>query len=121
MKKPCLACRLKKRITFQNIVETPNTVTGGMTQTYNNWRSVFAEVLPIKGGEYLLNKQVGEKPTHKITVRYAPDLRKDLFINLTQDGGRPDRRFRIIDTTNVDELNAELLILAKEIGNENAY
>jgi SPP1 family predicted phage head-tail adaptor len=121
MKKDCLACRLKKRITFQTISETPNATTAGFDQTYTNWRKVWAEVKPIKGNEYLLNKQVGEMPTHKITIRYASDLRKDLFINLTQDSHKPDRRLRITSITNVDEGNYALEILAKEIENENAY
>lgn len=120
MSSGCLACKLNKRITLQEILETPNA-SGGMTQTYTNWKSVFAKVKPIKGNEYLLDKQIGEKPTHKITIRFFEDFRKDLFINLTQNPHKPDRRLRIISAQNIDEQDAELLIVAKEIENENAY
>lgn len=113
-----LAHRLNKRIRIQEIVETPNATTGGTDRTYSDYFSLWAEVIPVKSNEYLGGKQIAEYPTHKITIRFNTDMRKDLFINLTQKPHEPDRLLRIISMVNIEERNEYQEIMAKEIEEE---
>lgn len=109
-----LAHRLNRRIKLEQIGETPNGL-GDYDTAYTLIATVWAEVKPLSGKQYISDTQISEKPTHKFTVRFRRDLKKDHFILLTEAPTEPDRRFRIFSITNAGERNEYLEILAEEI------
>jgi len=61
------AGRLRHRITFQQATETYNDV-GEPVTTWADYKTVWAEVKPIKGEEYWASKQINAEVTHRVTV-----------------------------------------------------
>jgi len=84
---------LKKRITVQEVVETPDG-GGGFTDA---WQSIstnpdlYASITPLSSGESLKFHQLENSATHKIIIRYRDDLTTSM---------------RILNGTTVYDINA---------------
>ena len=109
--------------------QTPNS-DGGYTQQYKNLAEVWAGVDPISASaaKYIRSVQIGDAPTHKITVRRSLPMgvataeaggfvKADNFIFLlSTTKGTIGRLFRIDAAQNVGELDEYLEVMVKEMG-----
>lgn len=78
--------------------------TAGWAVVCTRW----AEVKPIRGGQYLAASQERADITHKITIRYTPDLETGMVISYA------GRRLNIQSIINAEERNEWIEIMAVE-------
>ena len=67
---------LKYRVILQESVLSPDS-GGGFSETWQNLAvapEVYAEILPLSGGEQLRFHQLETTATHRITIRYRNDV-----------------------------------------------
>ena len=101
------AGKYRHRITFQEPTETLNNV-GEPVVSWSDYKTVWAEVKPLKGEEYWASQQVNAEVTHRITIRYLDGITSEMRIKFG------DRYFSIEPPLNPDEKNIELVMLCKE-------
>ena len=65
--------RLRDRLTIRTYTASIGT-NGENTRSYTTFATVFAEILPVSGKEYLINDRVQGEISHKITIRYLSGL-----------------------------------------------
>lgn len=100
---PCTPCKRKKRAKLRHrvTIETPAaTLTpDGHSTGWSVVGSIFANVRPMRGKEIFYQEQASEAITHKVEIRYRPDIsaRNRLIFE--------DRVLNIVSTLNVDERN----------------
>lgn len=99
--------RLNKRITFTRCMETENEVSE-LSQELQDFKTVWAEVKPLRGKEYLENKKIQPELIYKFTIRYRKDITPDMQIRFN------NRLFNIQDIINPYERNEMLEITAVE-------
>lgn len=102
-----LASRLRQRIIVEQAVETADGA-GGVQVVWEEFTTMWAEILPAKSREELFAGQLAKSATHKITVRHNPEITTKMRVNF--DG----RLFNIISILNVQERGEMLEILAEE-------
>ena len=100
---------LRHRVTFQEPIETLNEV-GETITTWRDYKTVWAEVKPIRGDEFWASRQVNAEVTHRVSVRYMECL-LDTKMQIRFKG----RYFSIEPPINPDEKNISLTMLCKEI------
>jgi SPP1 family predicted phage head-tail adaptor len=99
--------KLRARIEIQSYTE----IQSGGHNTYKKWttvKNVWADIDPVKGLVTLDTKQIGEKVTHKITIRYQPFITTEHWIYFNS------RRYRIRSVRNLQERNRFLELLCEE-------
>jgi len=107
------AGRLRHKITIQTIVNA----TDGFGQpiengnSYIDYKTVWARITPISGRESFLSNADFSKTTHKIKMRYIPNINASMRI--VWQG----RNFNIINVRNIEEMDKELEILVWEQNN----
>lgn len=101
------AGKLRHRITIQNPVETTNDV-GDVTTTWEDFATVWAEIIPLSGREYWESKQVNSEVTGKIRIRYLAGVTPKMRAKFG------DRIFNIEAVINPEEKNIELVLLVSE-------
>lgn len=102
------AGRLRHRITFQQATETYNDV-GEPVTTWSDFKTVWAEVRPLKGEEYWSSQQVNAQITHRVNIRYLPGIDSTMRIKFKE------RYFDIEPPLNADERNVRLSMYCKEV------
>ncbi|MEK4798058.1 phage head closure protein [Thermoactinomyces sp. FSL K6-2592] len=103
------AGRLKHRVTLQEEVKTPDG-GGGSVVTWQDVATVWASVEPLKGRELYAAQQVRATLTHKIIIRYRPDI----SVNVKMRAVYNNRIFNITSVINEQESNKTLQLLAEE-------
>lgn len=68
-----MASRLRSRITLQSASDMPDN-GGGITRSWEDMDTVWAEILPLSGKETLRQLQLQSVVTHRITIRYRNDV-----------------------------------------------
>ncbi|MBN8531725.1 MAG: phage head closure protein [Alphaproteobacteria bacterium] len=63
------AGRLRERVTIQQPVETADTA-GGVTVSWNDVATVWAEVTPLTGTESVVAAKLQSGVSHRVVVRY---------------------------------------------------
>jgi SPP1 family predicted phage head-tail adaptor len=107
--------KLNKKITFQKITQTSNTM--GDHPVPETVKTVWANVKAVRGTEYYEAQRIRPEVTFKITCRYFTFL---------EDGSQrevgPDMRIlyrnktlKIVDAINIDEEDREYEIHAVEV------
>lgn len=107
MKITDLASRLRRRIIIEQSVESADGA-GGLEVAWEEFATVWAEILPTREREELFAGQLAKLATHKITMRYFDGITTRMRINY--DG----RFFNIISILNVGERDETIEILAEE-------
>lgn len=104
-----LAQRLRHRVQLQAPNETSDEA-GGSSISWENVATLWAEITPLQAGRYerVFAEQLGERLTHRITLRYRAD------INSTQRILFGERLFNIRSVVNVGEAGVIAEILAEE-------
>jgi SPP1 family predicted phage head-tail adaptor len=102
------AGRLDQRITIKQKVATQDTF-GGETVTWTDVCTVWAQVQPITGREYLQGKQLQEEQTARIRIRHRNGIVPAMRAHLGS------RVFDILDVQNIDTAGKELVLMCREL------
>lgn len=102
------AGRLDQRITIKQKVATQDTF-GGETVTWSDVCTVWAQVQPITGREYLQGKQLQEEQTVRIRIRHRTGIAPAMRAHLGS------RVFDILDVQNIDTANKETALMCREL------
>ncbi|WP_223509421.1 phage head closure protein [Rahnella sp. GSA61A] len=68
------AGRLRHRVKIQEPVNIQDPVTGGVTPSWQDTVSVWAEVYPLSAREFVAAQAGQAEISARITIRYRPDL-----------------------------------------------
>ncbi|WP_096224897.1 phage head closure protein [Geobacillus sp. FJAT-46040] len=99
---------LRHRITIQQKTRVQNEY-GEEIADWVDVASVWASVNPISGREFFAAEAVNSEVTHKINMRYRSGITPDMRVKFKE------RYFQIIAVMNLQEKNAELQLLCKEL------
>ena len=99
--------RLRHRVTLEQRAQVADNGTG-ITTTYTAVADVYAEVKAVRGSIYAAGVQVGEAPTHRITIRYRDAT---TFDHISQGS----QRWRVRDARDPDGTRRALDIMAEEL------
>ncbi len=102
------AGKYRHYITFQHEVTTGTDDYGHPIVEWQAYKSMYAEIKPIKGTEYWQSQQVNAEVTHRVTTRYTDGITSEMRIKFGS------RYFEIEPPLNLDERNKELVMLCKE-------
>jgi SPP1 family predicted phage head-tail adaptor len=102
------AGRLDQRVTIKQKVAVQDTF-GGETVTWSDVCSVWAQVSPISGREYLQGKQLQEEQMVRIRIRHRAGVVPAMRVHLGS------RTFDIIDVQNIDTANKETVLMCREL------
>ncbi len=97
----------RNRVTLQAETQTPDG-QGGFTSTWNDLTDVWVSIQPVKAYERFQAMQMQTPVTHKIGMRYNPDVTTACRFMFG------DRIFWIQEVINVEERNRFLQIRAVE-------
>lgn len=104
-----MASRLRVRITLQSPSDLPDE-GGGVIRGWEDVDTVWAEILPISGGEMLRQLQLQSVVTHRVTIRYRDGVSTAMRVAMGA------RTFAIRAVINPSERNEVLELLAEENG-----
>ncbi len=99
---------LKHQITIQENTGVTNA-SGEIVQDWTDFATIRASILPLSGKELITAQQVASEITHKVRIRYLPDICAKQRIVFGC------RIFEIVSVINTGEGNRELEILCKEL------
>ncbi len=100
--------RLRHKITFQTIGTDTNDFGEIEQSNYQDFKTVWSSITPISGKESFLSNKDFATVTHKIKIRFIPNLNASMQIDFQ------GRKFKIMNIRNFGELGKELEILAEE-------
>ncbi len=100
--------RLKHKITFQELSQNKNEY-GELEGTWNDIKTVWAEVKPVTGRSFFSAQQVNSEITHQVIIRYTKGIQPKQRIQFK------DRVFEILYVMNFNESNEALQIMCKEL------
>ena len=103
-----LASRLRKRIVLEQPVQGADGA-GGLTLSWQEFATIWAEILPRRASENLFAGQLENRATHKITLRFLAGVDAKMRIKFGT------RIFNIIAILNIEERNEILEILVEEV------
>lgn len=72
---------------------------------------MWANIIPLQGRELEIARQVSAQVTHRIELRYTPEVAADMRFNWRLK----NRRFNIKAVTHIGELNEETHLLCEEV------
>jgi len=98
---------LRNLITIQTPTETFDTA-GELVQSWADYVSVWAEIVPLVGREYWSARQVNAETTGKLRIRYFSSITPKMRIKFNS------RYFNILGIINVEERNEEMVIYYSE-------
>lgn len=102
--------RLRNKVTIQTIVNSVNEFGEPLSNgnKYEDYKTVWASITPVSGKESFLSNADFSKTTHKIKIRYIPNI--DASMRIIWQG----RVFNFAYLRNIEEMNKEYEILAWE-------
>lgn len=106
---------LVRRVTIRRWQDVPAALSMGITQTVDAGIVRWARLEPVYGVAYWGDKQIGEKPTHRVWVRYGTGTKPTDITGehvVEHDG----RRYRVLRTHNVGDAQRFTLIEVKDLG-----
>ena len=105
---------LQRRIVIRLWADVGNAAFG-VDQTFDAGISRWARVEPVHGLAIRMGVQTGEAPTHLFWVRYGVGTTpQDITVNHVIEW--QGRRYRVMDTINVDDAQRFTRITAKDLG-----
>lgn len=107
------AGQLRHKIKIQTIGNTVNAFGEIEQGNYQDFKTVWSSITPVGGGESFLANKDFATVTHKIKIRYIPNLNASMQIDYQ------GRKFKIKNIRNFAEMGSELEILAEEQINGN--
>ena len=107
------AGNLKNKITLQTIGNSTNAFGEIEEGNFQDYKTVWASIIPVSGKESFLSNANFSTVSHKIKIRYIPNLNASMRIIWK------GRIFNINYLRNISESNDEIEILATEFINGN--
>lgn len=104
------AGRYRHVVTLERRVQAPDDSVG-IDETFTPVDEVWAEVRAVQGSVYAAGMQIGERITHRFTMRYR---RMDDFNHIARDG----RRYLVRDVRDPDGRLREIQVMAEELAPE---
>ena len=101
------AGQMRHKITIESVVET-RTGSGAITESWETFKTVRAEVLPVSGREYFSAQTTNAQNTVKFNIRYVPNIDSKMRINYDS------RIFDIQNIINYRERNHAMTIMGVE-------
>lgn len=99
--------RLKNRIDILEPIKTTNKL-GQDAVVYRNKKTVWCEIRPLRGKEYLEAVALNAKTTYKITMRYTEDITEKNYLRYK------NKIFNIDSIIDVENRHRELEIMCNE-------
>lgn len=99
--------KLRHRIAIQEATVTQSD-TGYAVKTWSTVTTVWGRIEPLSGREALIAQQISPELSHKVTLRYYPDLTPEHRIKFN------DRYFDVNFIRNLEEKNRVIIVLCKE-------
>ena len=99
--------RMRYRIDIEDYISSTD-LDGFVTEDWNNFATVWADIIPVSGKEYFSSAQILEEVTNKIYIRYISSIKTTMRIIFG------DRIFNIQSILS-DERHGFITIMAKEI------
>ena len=96
----------KKRITIQQPADTQDAY-GAPVPAWSTVTTVWAQVEPLRGSEYLISKQTGAKIDTRFVIRYRVDIYLTPKMKVVYDGND----YNIESIININEANKELHLM----------
>jgi SPP1 family predicted phage head-tail adaptor len=110
-----LAKKLKHWVKLQKVTQTHET-GGKLKRTYTTLKKLPVQIQELRGREMILARETGSGETVRITMRYDPDVKKNLFLR-TIDERHPERVFKITSAQPMNDYEY-FEVLAQEIEEE---
>ena len=102
---------LRHRITIQEpIGSTGGGVSASRKQSFEDFKTVWGAVWPLRGQELLAAQQVGSEVTSRIRIRYMADITPRYRIRL----GDTTTYYDIVSVINPDMRNIYLDLMVRE-------
>lgn len=105
------AGRLRQRVTIQEKSVVRDTY-GGETITWTEVDTVWAEVTPLVGREYLEARQEGAEINTKIRIRYLAGVKPEMRATFTDDDGA--HIYDIQSVQHVETRQREIVLYCRE-------
>lgn len=102
------AGNLRHKIKLQTIGTASNDFGETEQNNYQDFKTVWSSITPIGGGESFLSNKDFATVTHKIKIRFIPNLNASMQIDYM------GRKFKIKNIRNFGEMGKELEILAED-------
>jgi len=99
---------LRNRISIQSYKEVQDS-TFQNNPVWTTLQTVWAKIETPKGRSYFNGQQTDEKITHRITIRYQPNITSELWLLMES------RRFRIRMVKILNERNRFLIMDCEEV------
>ena len=99
--------RLRKRVTLEQPVETPDAI-GGVTRGFAALATLWAEIMPVGGAERFVAMQQQEAITHRVRLRFFSAVTAAMRLRLGT------RILLIRDVTDEDETRRYLICHCEE-------
>lgn len=99
--------QLRHRVEVQQEIRTSDGM-GGFTVEWKKVATYFARVSPMRGEESLIHRQLQDRITHMVVMRWHP------LVKASQRLVHNDRVFNIREVLNVDERNIKLELRCEE-------
>ena len=74
------AGRLRHRVEIQSLVPVQDATTGVVTETWETFATVWADVRPASVREFIAAGIAESKVTGKVMIRYRPDVKPSMRI-----------------------------------------
>lgn len=68
------AGRLRHRVTIQSMTETQDGTTGAITETWSDVATVWAEIAPLSGREFVAARETQGQIDARVLIRYRSDV-----------------------------------------------
>ncbi len=102
------AGKLRHIVTVQRPAKQHNSF-GEEKEIWISTNTRRCDIVPTSARERLLAEQVNQQLTHRVTMRYTPDIKHDYRLLFGS------RVLNIESIINVDERNKELTLMCKEV------
>ena len=102
--------KLRHRITLLKQVNEVNDY-GASTQSWKRVATVWADVRPLSGREYVSAQQVQSEVTTQIWLRHIEGIKPTMKVKFGK------REFEILSVLNTQERDVSLQLMCKETGN----
>lgn len=100
--------KLRHKITLLKPTYQQNA-TGENEATFADYKTVWANVVPISGKEWVESQKLRAETAYKIALRYSSDVSTDMRIRYNQ------MQLEISAVINVEGRNRELQLVAYEV------
>lgn len=105
------AGRLRHRVTIEEKSVTRDTY-GGEVVTWETFATVWGDVSPMVGREYLEGRQEGAEINTRVRIRYLAGVRPEMRVKWADDDGT--HYYDIQSVQHVETRQRELVLMCRE-------